>query len=59
MGLQIQEADVICLVKDKKLHEKYPTITEKLVRETFPDLLPPATIKENNKKTRGRPRKEK
>jgi len=59
MGLQIQEAEIICLVKDKKLHEKYPTITEKLVRETFPDLLPPAIIQDEAKKSRGRPRKEK
>ena len=59
MGLQIQEANLICLVKDKKLQEKYPSITEKLVRETFPNLLPPAIIEEKSKKTRGRSRKEK
>lgn len=59
MGLQIQEANVICLVKDKKLQEKYPSITEKLVRETFPNLLPPAIVKESIKKTKSRSRKEK
>ncbi len=58
-GLHESEAHLICLVKDKKLHEKYPSITEKLVRETFPDLLPPAIIKEKTKKTRGRSKKEK
>ena len=45
-------------MKDKKLQEKYPSITEKLVRETFSNLLPPAIIKEP-KKTKGRPKKEK
>ena len=39
-GLYIDEANLICLVKDKKLNKKYSTITEKLVRETFPNLLP-------------------
>ena len=57
-GLNIEEAKLVCLVKDKKLQEKYPSITEKLVRETFSNLLPPAIIKEP-KKTKGRPKKEK
>jgi len=58
-GLYIDEANLICLVKDKKLNKKYSTITEKLVRETFPNLLPASIIEEKSKKTRGRPRKEK
>jgi len=58
MGLNIEEAYLICLVKDKKLQEKFPSITEKLVRETFQDLLPPAIIKDEIKKSRGKPRKE-
>ena len=56
-GLNIEEAKLVCIVKDKKLQEKYPSITEKLVRETFPILLPPAIIEEPKKK-RGRPKKE-
>ena len=56
-GLYIDEANLICLVKDKKLHKKYPSITEKLVRETFSNLLPPAIIEEPKKKRR-RPKKE-
>ena len=56
-GLNIEEAKLVCMVKDKKLQEKYPSITEKLVRETFPNLLPPAIIEEPIKK-RGRPKKE-
>ena len=56
-GLNIEEAKLVCIVKDKKLQEKYPSITEKLVRETFPNLLPP-TIIEEPKKKRGRPKKE-
>jgi len=57
-GLNIEESKLICCVKDKKLQEKYPSITEKLVRETFPDLLPPAIIEESKKK-KGRSKKEK
>jgi len=53
-GLHMSEANLICDVKDKKLQEKYPSITEKLVRETFPDLLPAAIIKEKTKKTKGK-----
>jgi hypothetical protein len=57
-GLNIDEANLICLVKDKKLQERYPSITLKLVQETFPDLLPPGIIEEPKKK-KGRPKKEK
>ena len=56
-SLHYTEAELICLIKDGKLTEKYPSITEKLVRETFPNLLPPAIIEEPKKK-RGRPKKE-
>ena len=43
-----------------KLTEKYPSITEKLVRKIFPQLLPPTTEPEPPvKRGRGRPRKEK
>lgn len=39
-GLHYTEAELICLVKDKKLESKYKTITYDLVREAFPDVLP-------------------
>lgn len=39
-GLHYTEAELICLVKDKKLETKYKSITYDLVREAFPDVLP-------------------
>lgn len=39
-GLHHTEAELICLVKDKKLETRYKTITYDLVREAFPDVLP-------------------
>ena len=40
-GLHYTEADLLCAVKDKDITSLYSTITEDLVRETFPNLLPP------------------
>ena len=39
-GIHWTEADVLCLAKDKKLQTKYKSITEDLVREAYPELLP-------------------
>ena len=49
-GIHWTEADDLCLCKDKKLQTKYKTITEDLVREAFPDALPPSKPKEVIKK---------
>lgn len=39
-GLHISEAEVLILAKDKKLHKKYKTIKEDIVREAYPQILP-------------------
>jgi hypothetical protein len=39
-GIHFSEADVLCLAKDKKLQTEYKSVTEDLVREAFPDILP-------------------
>lgn len=44
-GLHYLEAEMLCAVKDKELQKKYKGLTEKVVREAFPDLLPPAPEK--------------
>lgn len=44
-GLHISEAEVICLIKDKKLQKKYKSLKEDIVRLAFPQILPP---KESN-----------
>jgi hypothetical protein len=61
-GIHWSEAELVCAVKDKKLTEKYKAITEDLVRETFPTLLPvaaPAVVFDEQPvaKKRGRPKK--
>lgn len=33
------DAELICLMKDKKLETKYPKLTKEVVKEAFPDLL--------------------
>ena len=39
-GLHWKESEVVCLAKDKQLSKKYKSLTEDLVREAFPNLLP-------------------
>jgi len=48
-GLHHSEADLLCLVKEKNLIKKYPSITEQIVRMVFPNLLPPK-VKQSKKK---------
>ena len=55
-ALHASEATLLCHLKDGKLTDKYPSITEDLVRKTFPNLLP--AKQEVVKKKRGRPKKE-
>ena len=38
-AVDIQEADTVCLAKDKKLQSKYPSITLNLVTRAFPGLI--------------------
>ena len=44
-GVHWTEAEMLCAVKDKRLHKMYKSLKEPLVRETFPGLLP-APVKE-------------
>ena len=40
-GLYIEDANLFCMIKDKAIDAKvYPTITEKLLREAFPGIVP-------------------
>ena len=41
-GVHWTEAETVCLAKDKKLQTKYKSLKEDLVREAFPNILPPA-----------------
>jgi len=40
-GLHWTEAECVCLAKDKQLSKKYKSLKEDLVREAFPNFLPP------------------
>ena len=55
------EAKIVIAMKDKKLNELYDTITYKLVREAFPDLLPEQEVKKKSpaKKSGGKGRQQK
>ena len=37
-GLSAEEAELVCLVKDKKLNDKYKRITRTVVSEAFPSI---------------------
>lgn len=39
-GIHWSDAEMLCLVKDKKLHTKYKSVKRALVDEAFPGLLP-------------------
>ena len=45
-GIHWSEAEDLCLAKDRKLSTKYKSIKEDLIREAFPELLPPPAPKE-------------
>jgi hypothetical protein len=36
--LHADEAEILCLVKDKKLQTKYSRISKTLIQETFPNI---------------------
>jgi len=40
-GLHWSESELVCLAKDRKIQTKYKSIKEDLVREAYPDLMPP------------------
>ena len=43
-GLHHTEAEIVLACKDKKLFSLYKSVTEDLVREVFPDILPPKVV---------------
>lgn len=40
-GIHWTEAEVVCLAKDRKLQTKWKSLKEGIVREAYPDLMPP------------------
>lgn len=63
-GIHWTDAEVLCLIKDKALQEKWPSLTAELVKELYPNMKveePPKEVAPVEdapaKKGRGRPRK--
>jgi len=57
-GIHWQEAEALCLAKDRKLETKYSSLSYELVFEAFPGLLPPPTenpVVEEKKKLAKKP----
>ena len=52
-GLHWKEADLMNLVKDKKLTTKYTSVTYELVSEAFPGMLPPKLSDDKEEKAKG------
>jgi len=40
-GIHWTEAEMVCLAKDRKLQTKWKSLKESIVREAYPDLMPP------------------
>ena len=49
-GIHWTEAEALCLAKDRKLHTKYKSLKEDIVREAFPLALNPKPVKEKAEK---------
>ena len=47
-GLHYTDAECLIAIKDKNLSKVYKGLTEKVVREAFPDLLPPVEVKKKD-----------
>lgn len=48
-GLHVSEAEILCLAKDKKLHTRYKSLKEDIIREAYPYTLPPKPVEEKPK----------
>ena len=44
-GIHWTEAEALCLAKDRKLHTKYKSLNEDIVREAFPRARTPKPVK--------------
>lgn len=51
-GLHYTEAELLCAAKDRRLTFLYNSLTEELVREAFPALLPPPVKSQEVTKTK-------
>ena len=48
-GIHWTEAEVVCLAKDRKLQTKWKSLKESIVREAYPDLMPPKAVEDMDK----------
>ena len=52
-GLHWKEADLLNLMKDKNITNKYKSITYELISEAFPGMLPTKSVEKEVKKSKG------
>ena len=50
-GIHWTEAEALCLAKDRKLHTKYKSLKEDMVREAFPLALTPEPLVEKKEES--------
>ena len=50
-GIHWTEAEALCLAKDRKLHTKYKSLKEDMVREAFPLALTPKPLVEKKEES--------
>jgi hypothetical protein len=50
-GIHWTEAEALCLAKDRKLHTKYKSLKEDIVRAAFPQALTPKPVTVKEEKT--------
>jgi len=48
-GIHWTEAEMVCLAKDRKLQSKWKSLKESIVREAYPNLMPPKSAEEMDK----------
>ena len=58
-GIHWSEAELICLAKDGKIQTKYKSVKEDLIREAYPELMPPKAIQIKTEEQKAKPAKKK
>ena len=48
-GIHWTAAEMVCLAKDRKLQTRWKSLKESIVREAYPDLMPPKPAEEMDK----------
>jgi hypothetical protein len=58
-GIHWSEAELVCLAKDGRIQTKYKSVKEDLIREAYPELMPPKAIQVKTEEQKAKPAKKK